>query len=141
MEEILDRAQADSVNAVLGFVLATAVAIILAGVGIYGFVSYVVSQRTAEVGLRVALGARARDIRWLVLRESLAIALAGVVVGLLAALILTRLLAGLLFEVSPLDPFTFVATPLLLLVVVLLASALPAQRAARVDPVRALQSS
>jgi putative ABC transport system permease protein len=141
MEQIFRRSQARMVYSVLMFVLATAVAIILAAVGIYSFVSYVVSQRTAEVGVRIALGAHARDIRWLILRESLAIALAGVLVGFLGALALTRWLGSLLFEISPLDPLTFIVMPLLLLAVVLLSSALPAERAARVNPVKALQFS
>jgi ABC-type lipoprotein release transport system permease subunit len=89
----------------------------------------------------MALGARARDIRWLILRESLAIALAGILAGLLGAVALTRWLGSLLFEVSPLDPLTFMTMPLLLLAVVLLSSALPAERAARVDPLKALQFS
>lgn len=141
MEQILRRSQARMLYSVLMFALATAVAIILATVGIYSFVSYVVSQRTAEFGVRMALGAQARDIRWLVLRESLAIALAGVVAGLASAAALTRWINSLLFEVSPLDPLTFMLMPLVLLVLVLLSSALPAGRAARVDPVKALQSS
>ena len=141
MEQILRRSQARMIYAVLMFVLATAVAMVLAAVGIYGFVSYVVSQRTAEVGVRMALGARARDIRWLILRESLAIALAGILVGFLGAVALTRWLGSLLFEISPLDPLTFTLMPLLLLAIVLLSSALPAERATRVDPLKALQFS
>ncbi|HEY7213901.1 MAG TPA: ABC transporter permease [Thermoanaerobaculia bacterium] len=141
MEQILRRSRARMIYAVLMLVLATAVAMVLAAVGIYGFVSYVVSQRTAEVGVRKALGAHARDIRWLILRESLAIALAGILVGLLGAVALTRWLGSLLFEISPLDPLTFTAMPLLLLAIVLLSSALPAERAARVDPLKALKFS
>jgi len=141
MEEILHQSQSRMVYAVLMFGLATAVAMVLAAVGIYSFISYVVSQRTAEVGVRMALGADARDIRWLILRESLAIGLAGVLVGLLGAVALTRWLGSLLFEISPLDPLTFIMMPLLLLAVVLLSSALPAERATRVNPVEALQFS
>jgi len=141
LEQIFQQSQSRVVYAVLMLGLATAVAMVLAAVGIYSFVSYVVSQRTAEVGVRMALGAHARDIRWLILRESLAISLAGVLVGLLGAVALTRWLGNLLFEISPLDPLTFIMMPLLLLVVVLLSSALPAERAARVDPVEALQFS
>jgi putative ABC transport system permease protein len=141
MEQIFHQSQARMLYAVLMFALATAVAMILGAVGIYSFVSYVVSQRTTEVGVRMALGAHARDIRWLILRESLVIGLAGVLVGLLGAVALTRWLGSLLFEVSPLDPLTFILMPLLLLAVVLLSSALPAERAARVDPVNALQFS
>ncbi len=141
MEQIFRRSQSRMIYSALMLVLATAVAMVLAVVGIYSFVSYVVSQRTAEFGVRLALGARARDIRWLVLRESLAIALAGVLVGLLGAVALTRWLGNLLFEISPLDPLTFIIMPLLLLALVLLSSAVPAERAARVDPVKALQFS
>lgn len=141
MEQIFHQSQSRMIYAVLMLVLATAVALVLAAVGIYSFVSYVVSQRTAEVGVRMALGAHARDIRWLILRESLALALAGVVAGLLGAVVLTRWLGSLLFEISPLDPLTFIVMPLLLLTVVLLSSAVPAARAARVDPLKALQFS
>lgn len=141
MDQTLHRSQARMLYSVLMFALATAVAIILAAVGIYSFVSYVVGQRTAEFGVRMALGAQARDIRWLVLRESLAVALAGVLVGFVSAVALTRWLTSLLFEISPLDPLTFMLMPLLLLVLVLLSSVLPAERAARVDPAKALQSS
>jgi predicted permease len=138
MEQLFRRSQARMIYSVLMFVLATTVALVLAAVGIYSFVSYVVSQRTAEVGVRMALGARARDIRWLILRESLAIALAGVLAGVLGSVALTRWLGSLLFEISPLDPLTFVMMPLLLLAMVLLSSALPAERAARVNPLKAL---
>jgi putative ABC transport system permease protein len=141
MEQIFHRSQSRMMYSALMLVLATAVAMVLAVVGIYSFVSYVVSQRTAELGVRLALGAGALDIRWLVLRESLAIALAGVLVGLLGAVALTRWLGNLLFEISPLDPLTFVIMPLLLLALVLLSSVVPAERAARVDPVKALQFS
>ena len=138
MEQVLQRAKARMRYSLLMLGLATAVAMVLAAIGIYGLVSYIVTQRTAEVGVRMALGAHARDIRWLVLRESLAIALAGVLAGLVGAASLTRWLGSLLFEVSPLDPLTFVIMPLLLLALVLLSSFLPAQRAARIDPIKAL---
>jgi len=141
MEQVLQRAKARMLYSLLMLGLATVVAMVLAAIGIYGLVSYVVTQRTAEVGVRMALGARARDIRWLVLRESLAIALAGVLAGLVGAATLTRWLGSLLFEVSPLDPLTFIIMPFLLLALALLASALPAERAARVNPVKALKFS
>lgn len=141
MKQVLHRSQARMLYSVMMFSLATAVAMVLAAVGIYGFVSYVVSQRTAEVGIRMALGAHPRDIRWLVLRESLVIALGGILCGLLGAVVLTRSLGSLLFEISPLDPLTFVLMPLLLLALVLLSSALPAERAACVNPVEALPLS
>lgn len=138
MAQVLQRAKARLLYSLLMLGLATVVAMVLAVIGIYGIVSYVVTQRTTEVGVRLALGAHARDIRWLVLRESLAIALAGVLAGLVVAAGLTRWLGSLLFEISPLDPLTFVIMPLLLLALVLLSSALPAERAARLNPVKAL---
>ncbi|HEY4574670.1 MAG TPA: FtsX-like permease family protein, partial [Thermoanaerobaculia bacterium] len=92
-----------------------------------------------EIGVRMAIGAGAWDIRWMILRESLTIVLAALAAGLAGAFWMTRWLKTLLFEVSPLDPLTFGLTSLLLVVVVLLASDLPASRAAQIDPLRALQ--
>jgi len=114
-------------------------ALLLGAVGIYGFVSYLVGQRTPEIGVRVALGAQAGRIRWLILREALEVAAAGLVLGMLGAVGLTRWLSSLLFEVNPLDPVTFTSVPLLILGLTLMASYLPAERAARVDPLLALQ--
>jgi putative ABC transport system permease protein len=119
--------------------LATAIAMALGAVGLYGFVSYLVGLRTAEIGIRMAMGADARRIRWLILREALATTAAGLGVGLAAAAALGGWLQGLLFEVSPRDPFAFSAAPLVLVVAVLFASYLPADRAARIDPRAALE--
>jgi ABC-type antimicrobial peptide transport system permease subunit len=119
--------------------LAAAVALALGAVGIYGFVSYLTGQRTPEIGVRMAIGAGAWDIRWMILKESLAIVLAALAAGLAGAFWMTRWLKTLLFEVSPLDPLTFALTSFLLVAVVLLASDLPASRAAQIDPLRALQ--
>jgi putative ABC transport system permease protein len=114
------------------------VALILASVGIYGVMAYSVTQRTHEIGIRMALGAAHADVLRMVLRHGLKLTLLGVAVGLAAAFGTTRLIASLLF-VSPTDGLTFAAISALLAVVAMVASLLPARRAARVDPLVALR--
>ncbi len=115
-------------------------AVALAMIGIYGVVSYMVNQGTREIGIRLALGATPRAILHLVIGRGMALAIPGVLIGLLGSFLFTRMMRGLLFGLSPTDPLTFVAIPLLLVSVALLASYVPAQRATRVDPTVSLHS-
>jgi predicted permease len=114
-------------------------ALLLAGLGIYGVISYIVSARTHEIGIRLALGAQRNSILQMVLRQGLRLAAAGAAVGLVGAVIVSQLMSGLLYGVRPTDPLTFVAVALLLIGVALLACYIPARRAVRVDPLVALR--
>ena len=119
--------------------LFSTLAIMLAGIGIYGVMSYSVAQRTQEIGIRIALGARREDVVKMVLLQGARIAVAGVVIGMLAAFGLTRYLEKLLFAVSPADPGTFAGVAFVLAMVALLACYIPARRTLRVDPITALR--
>jgi ABC-type antimicrobial peptide transport system permease subunit len=109
-------------------------------VGIYGVISYVVTQRTGEIGVRLAMGARPTRVAIMILRQSSLVAVTGIAIGLVIALAGGRLISTLLYGVSPRDPVVFAATTTLLLVISMLASWLPARRAARLNPLDALRA-
>jgi len=113
--------------------------LLLCAVGIYGVMAYAVTQRTREIGIRIALGAKRTDVFRFVLRDGIRLASIGIVLGLGGGLALTRLLVDLLYEVKPADPLTFLTVSLFLAAVALLACWVPARRAANVDPIIALR--
>ncbi|MGE0862910.1 MAG: ABC transporter permease [Vicinamibacterales bacterium] len=139
MDDLVSASVAQLSFAMTLLLIAAALSLVLGVVGLYGVISYIVGQRTAEIGIRLALGARPARVRAMILRQGLSVAAIGVVVGLVAALALTRLMASMLFEVSTRDPLTFAAVALILTVVSALAIYVPARRASRIDPVGALR--
>jgi predicted permease len=138
--ELVDRQLAQPRFYLLLLSILAGLAVVLAAVGMYGVVAYAVSQRTKEIGVRMALGARSPEVVGLVLRQGLRPAVIGVVIGVTGALWAGRLMRGLLYEVAPQDPVTLLVVPALLLVVVVAACAIPARRATRVSPSTALRS-
>jgi predicted permease len=139
LDDILDRSMARTSFTLVTLTIAAAVALALGLVGLYGVIASIVSQRTHEIGVRMALGATRRDVSRMVLRRGMILAGAGVIVGLVAAVGLTRLMSSLLYGVQPTDPITFAAVATLLLAVAFVASYLPASRASRTDPLVALR--
>ena len=139
MDEIVASSLAQASFTMTLLVIAAVVALLLGVVGLYGVISYVVSQRTPEIGVRLALGAQPSEVRAMVLRQGLRVALVGVAGGLATAALASRVLGSLLFEVSALDPVTFGAVPLVLMAVSWLATYVPARRAAAIDPLEALR--
>jgi ABC-type antimicrobial peptide transport system permease subunit len=119
--------------------IAAVIALTLSAVGIYGVISYVVSQRRPEIGIRIALGAHFSDVSRLVVGQSLALAGIGTVIGVAASIGATRLLQSLLFEVNPNDPLVLLVTAFVLMLVTLVASLGPTRRAARIDPVETIR--
>ena len=140
LSRIYDRSMAQTSFALVLLAVAAGVAVLLSVVGIYGVTAYVATQRTREIGIRMALGAQPSDITQLFLRHGLILTVVGVALGLLAALALTRLMAALLFEISPVDPTTYATAAIGLGLTVLFATYLPARRASRVDPAETLRA-
>ena len=140
LETLVGRARGERAFVMILLAIAAGLALLLGSVGLYGVVSYMVAQRRREIAVRMAVGAQVADVRRLVLTEAGGLALLGAVVGIGAAVALTRRLQALLFETSPLDPLVFVAVSTLLVGICLLASWLPARRAARIEPLAALRA-
>lgn len=139
VDELMDQSRSQPRFTMLLLGTFSATALLLAIIGIYGVLSYSVAQRQQEIGIRLALGAERGDILREVVRQGLTLAAVGIAVGLAAALLLTRLMASLLYQVGSRDAATFMVTPLIFVVIALLASYLPARRAMKVDPVEALR--
>jgi putative ABC transport system permease protein len=139
MQDVYDQSLARTSFTLVMLGIAGAMALVLGIVGIYGVISYAVTQRRREIGIRLALGAQQSELRRMFVRHGLALAAIGVVLGLVAATGLTRLMASLLFGVSPMDPLTYIAVAIALAAATVLASYLPARKASSVDPMEALR--
>jgi putative ABC transport system permease protein len=139
MNEVVSKSLADRRFALVVLALFAGVALLLASIGIYGVMAYTFSQRTHEIGIRVALGAQRNDILRMALGEGVILVAVGLGVGLIGALVVTRFLRAMLFSVTPTDPLTFLAIALLLATAALLACFIPARRATEVDPLVALR--
>jgi predicted permease len=139
MQEVYDQSLARTSFTLVMLAIAGGMALVLGMIGIYGVMSYAVSQRRREIGIRLALGAQGGELKRMVIRQGLVLAAIGVAIGLCAAAGLTRLMNSLLFGISQLDPVVYGAVPLILVTAAVLASYLPARRAAAVDPVEALR--
>jgi ABC-type antimicrobial peptide transport system permease subunit len=140
MGDIVDEAMESTSVTMIVLAVATAMALFLGAIGLAGVITYVVGQRTREIGVRVALGAQAGDVSRMILRQSMTVTAGGTILGLLGAFGLTRLMEAVLFEVSATDPVTFVAAPVVLVLVSFLATWVPVRRASRVDPMEALRA-
>jgi ABC-type antimicrobial peptide transport system permease subunit len=139
MQEVIAGTLAERRVSMIVLSVFAALALGLASMGIYGVISYLVGQRTHEIGIRMALGAKQSDVLGMVLREGMRMTVIGVAIGLIAAAGLTRLMANLLFGVNATDPLTFAGVGVVLTLVALFASYLPARRAMKADPILALR--
>jgi len=139
MQEIYGQSMARTSFTLVMLAIAGSMGLALSIIGIYGVISYAVSQRTREIGIRLALGAQKHELRWMFIRSALTMAGFGIAVGLVAASAIVQLMKALLFGVSPLDPWTFLTVPLVLTAAAVLASHIPARRASRLDPIVALR--
>jgi putative ABC transport system permease protein len=140
LKDLYDESMARTSFTLVMLAIAGGMALLLGIVGIYGVIAYAVSQRTREIGIRVALGAQASELRQMFVREGLLLAGIGAGLGMIAAAGLTRLMSSLLFGITPLDPWTYATVPVILLAAAALASYVPARRATIVNPVEALRA-
>jgi ABC-type antimicrobial peptide transport system permease subunit len=140
MQEVYDASMTRTSFALVMLGIAAFMALALGLVGIYGVVAYVATRRTREVGIRLTLGAQQREVRRMFLRQGLVLTCIGIGIGLGAAAALTRAMASMLFEVSPVDPLTYIAVVLVLVAATMLASYVPARRISRVDPAVAMRA-
>jgi ABC-type antimicrobial peptide transport system permease subunit len=140
MREVYDQSLARTSFTLVMLAIAASMALLLGAVGIYGVISYAVSQRRREIGIRAALGAQQGQLKGMFVRHGLVLAGIGVVIGQGAAAGLTRLMSTLLYGITPLDPVTYAVVPVIVVIATVLASYLPARRAVSVDPVEALRS-
>jgi putative ABC transport system permease protein len=140
LQSLYDQSMARTSFTLVMLAIAGGMALLLGIIGIYGVVSYAVTQRTREIGIRMALGARPGELQRMIVRHGLILAGAGVAIGAGAAMALSRLMKALLFEVSPIDPVTYAAVAVVLVTSAVLASYVPARRAASVDPLDALRA-
>ena len=140
MQEISAKSLSRTSFTLVMLAIAGSMALVLGILGIYGVISYTVSQRTREIGIRVALGAQKAELKWMFVRSALALTGVGVVIGLGAALFLSQSMKSLLFGISPLDPLTYITIPAVLILAAVVASYMPARRAASIDPVEALRA-
>jgi ABC-type antimicrobial peptide transport system permease subunit len=139
MDDVIAKSLGDRRFALELLGVFAAVALLLASIGIYGVMAYTFSQRTNEIGIRMAMGAQRRDIFRIAVTEGVLVVAIGVVAGLIGSAVLTRFLQTMLFDVKPTDPLTYAAIAALLTIVTLLACVIPAHRATRVDPLIALR--
>ena len=140
LQSVYDRSLARTTFTLLMLAIAGAMALLLGVIGIYGVISYSVSQRTREIGIRLALGAPLPEVTRMFVRHGLVLSAIGAACGLIAAFALTRLMKALLYDVSPADPLTYVAVSAGLIFAAMLASYLPARRATSIDPMDALRA-
>ena len=140
MQDIYSQSMARTSFTLVMLAIAGSMALTLGIIGIYGVISYAVSQRTREIGIRLALGAQKSELKWMFVRSALLLTAVGVAIGVGTAAALMQLMKSLLFGISPLDPLTYIAVPLVLAAAATVASYFPARRAASVNPVEALRA-
>jgi ABC-type antimicrobial peptide transport system permease subunit len=140
MQDIYSASLARTSFTLVMLTIAGSMALLLGVIGIYGVISYGVSQRTREIGIRLALGAQKGELRWMFVRSALLLTAAGVAIGMGTSAMLMQLMKALLFGISPLDPVTYLTVPVVLAACAVFASYLPARRAASINPVEALRA-